>query len=836
MEHRNTILVVDDTPASIGIVQTALKQAGYRILIATSGEKALRRAAIEATDLILLDVVMPGQDGYETCRLLKAQEATRDIPVIFLSALTETFDKVKGFGLGAVDYLTKPIATEELLARVKTHVTINRLEHELRSTNQTLELRVAERTEALHAANERLTALLGAITDAIYVHTVDADGAPGSILDVNDAACRMLGYTREELIHRSIKDFEDPESATDACAIVRVIAGGQDVLFEQIHVAKDGRRIPVEVHAYQLELGGVPSLLFTVRDISERKQAEQEREALIELLRLLNTSDDTHTMMRSTTALLGRIAGCEAVGVRLRDGEDFPYFETHGFPAEFVQMENRLCATNESGELIRDSAGNPVLECMCGNILCGRCDKTKPFFTEGGGFWTNCTTELLASTTEAERQSRTRNRCNGEGYESVALLPLRVGETTIGLLQFNDHRRERFTSDKIAMLERFASHLAIGLAHRRAETELRESEERYRTVADFTYDWEYWVAPDGSLRYCSPSCERLTGYHAEEFVRQPSLLTEIIHAEDRERVGSHFDELPAHDYSPHELEYRIRTQSGEERWIGHVCQDVRGRNNAYLGRRASNRNITKRKRAEIVNLARLRLLQFAATHSLDELLEATLNEAEQLTGSLIGFYHFVEADQKTLSLQNWSTRTKSEFCSAEGKGLHYDVSAAGVWVDCIHQRRPIIHNDYASLPHRKGMPPGHAPVTRELVVPVFRGDMIVAILGVGNKPQNYGTEDVETVSLLADLAWEIAERKRAEVRIEQQLRELQRWYNVTLTREGRVHELKQEVNRLLHRLGESYRYVDLDAEVSENEICAKTGDSAAGVSDDESSR
>jgi PAS domain S-box-containing protein len=172
--------------------------------------------------------------------------------------------------------------------------------------------------------------------------------------------------------------------------------------------------------------------------------------------------------------------------------------------------------------------------------------------------------------------------------------------------------------------------------------------------------------------------------------------------------------------------------------------------------------ISVRNRTERVITARLHLLEFAATHSLDELLEATINEAEALTGSLIGFYHFLEADQETLSLQNWSTRTKAEFCRAQGKSIHYDISAAGVWVDCVRERKPVIHNDYASLPHRKGMPSDHADVIRELVLPVFRGDSIVAIIGVGNKPQDYTQEDVEAISFLADFAWEIVERKKAE--------------------------------------------------------------------------
>lgn len=165
------------------------------------------------------------------------------------------------------------------------------------------------------------------------------------------------------------------------------------------------------------------------------------------------------------------------------------------------------------------------------------------------------------------------------------------------------------------------------------------------------------------------------------------------------------------------------------------------------------------KRNDAINAARVHLIQFGVTHSLDELLEETLNQAEKITGSCIGFYHFVEEDQQTLWLQNWSTRTKAEFCTAAGKGDHYPIAQAGVWVDCVLKGKPVIHNDYESLPHKKGLPEGHAKVIRELVVPVFRHDKIRAILGVGNKPSNYTDKDIEAVSLLADLVWEIADRK-----------------------------------------------------------------------------
>ena len=173
-------------------------------------------------------------------------------------------------------------------------------------------------------------------------------------------------------------------------------------------------------------------------------------------------------------------------------------------------------------------------------------------------------------------------------------------------------------------------------------------------------------------------------------------------------------------------------------------------------------NITERKKAENLLHVRMRLMEFAATHTLDQILQKTLDEVGEITGSPIGFYHLVEADQQTLSLQAWSSRTLQEFCIAQGKGSHYGITDAGVWVDCVYERRPVIHNDYGSLPHRKGMPEGHAQVIRELVVPILRGNRIVAILGVGNKPSDYTERDVELVTYLADVAWEIAERKRGE--------------------------------------------------------------------------
>lgn len=140
-EYENsTILAVDDEPTNLKVITNYLKLEGFQTLVARSGESAIQKAAYAHPDLILLDVMMPGLDGFETCRRLKANPAIRDIPVIFMTALTETDSKVRGFGVGAVDYITKPFQQEEVLARITTHLRLRSLTRQLQKKNRQLEL------------------------------------------------------------------------------------------------------------------------------------------------------------------------------------------------------------------------------------------------------------------------------------------------------------------------------------------------------------------------------------------------------------------------------------------------------------------------------------------------------------------------------------------------------------------------------------------------------------------------------------------------------------------------------------------------------------------------
>jgi len=178
------------------------------------------------------------------------------------------------------------------------------------------------------------------------------------------------------------------------------------------------------------------------------------------------------------------------------------------------------------------------------------------------------------------------------------------------------------------------------------------------------------------------------------------------------------------------------------------------------------REITERKQMERLMEGRIILMEYAEDHTLKELLQKTLALAEDLTKSLIGFYHFIDEEAGEILLNQWSERTINQFCKVtEEIDFHYPIGKAGVWIECINERKPIIHNDYQSLPNKKGMPQGHANVIRELVVPVFRNNTIVAILGIGNKPADYTQVDINIITQLADLAWDIAERKIGEMKL-----------------------------------------------------------------------
>jgi PAS domain S-box-containing protein len=190
--------------------------------------------------------------------------------------------------------------------------------------------------------------------------------------------------------------------------------------------------------------------------------------------------------------------------------------------------------------------------------------------------------------------------------------------------------------------------------------------------------------------------------------------------------------------------------------------------------------------------------------SVRELVQACLDEAERITGSRIGFLHFVNQDEKTIELVSWSTATQKICQVPDEPDRNYPVVEAGVWVDCIRDKKPVVHNNYGSLPNRKGLPDGHVEVIREAVVPIIDKARVVAIIGVGNKDSEYTDWDVHILSLLAKSTWVFIHRKRVEAELDKYRNHLE---DLVTERTNELVKVSEERSRLATAIEQSAEIV-----------------------------
>jgi DNA-binding response OmpR family regulator len=196
MSSHGAILVVDDTPESLLLISELLLSKDYEVCSAVNGEQALALAIAAPPDLILLDMYMPGMDGIECCKQLKANDITANIPVIFLSSITDSDEKTEGFAAGAVDFVSKPYDFNELLARVRTHLELSKLHHHLSAL-------VDEKIAALQLSEARFRAFMEHAPEAILVFDLDAN----HFVDANLNAQQLTGRSVSELTKLSPKDL-----------------------------------------------------------------------------------------------------------------------------------------------------------------------------------------------------------------------------------------------------------------------------------------------------------------------------------------------------------------------------------------------------------------------------------------------------------------------------------------------------------------------------------------------------------------------------------------------------------------------------------------------------
>ena len=343
---KSVIVIVDDNPTNLGVLFDFLHDSGFKVLVAQDGESAIQKVEYASPDLILLDVMMPGIDGFETCHRLKAKASTKDIPVIFMTALSETVDKVKGFNLGAVDYITKPVQQEEVIARVTTHLKIQKLQKTLREQNSQLQQEIKERErteESLRQAEAKYRSIFENATEGIF------QAIPGGgYITANPALAKILGYDSPEELMRTITDIDqqlyvNPSSREDLAALMQRYDVLTDVESEVYR--KNGRTIWISenIRAVKDHSGNLLYYEGTVTDISERRQTEFVLRLARKKSELLLLNILPQPIAERLKHDKGTIAeNFEEVTVMFADLVNFTNFSTQTSPKELVELLNKI--------------------------------------------------------------------------------------------------------------------------------------------------------------------------------------------------------------------------------------------------------------------------------------------------------------------------------------------------------------------------------------------------------------------------------------------------------------------------------------------------------------
>jgi len=347
--NKGVIVIVDDKPTNLGVLFDFLTDSGFKVLVAQDGESAIQKVEYAHPDLILLDVMMPGIDGFETCRRLKENESTQDIPVIFMTALSDTAAKVKGFSLGAVDYVTKPVQQEEVKARVTTHLTIRNLQKRLQTQNLHLQQEIRERQQAeasRREAEEKYRSIFENATEGIFQVTPE-----GRYITANPALARILGYDSPEELMSQVTNFiqqlyVQPMLREDLDALLLRYDFVSDV---ESQVYRQDRLIIWISENIRTVKDADGTLLYyegTVADITERRKTEDAlrhaREQSERLLLNILPQAIAERLKKSNSTIAESF---EEVTVMFADLVDFTKYSAQTSPTELVEMLNVIFST-----------------------------------------------------------------------------------------------------------------------------------------------------------------------------------------------------------------------------------------------------------------------------------------------------------------------------------------------------------------------------------------------------------------------------------------------------------------------------------------------------------
>ena len=378
--------------------------------------------------------------------------------------------------------------------------------------------------EQLEAARQYNEEIINNVGNGIVVYDAEM-----RIQTWNPCVEKCTGWAEAEVVgHRLLELFPDLRDQGVGDYLARAFAG--EVLSSRdLHVTRrDGRDLwYVGTYApHRNSAGEVAGVIASLTDVTERRRAEQEALLVARVLEVLARPADLAEALGEILALVRKHTRVEAVGLRLAEGEDFPYYQTIGFPADFVERERSLCAPVAEGDPPRDADGRIILDCICGQVVNGPVEAVARFFTPFGSFWTNRAGDMASGAASDLQQVRARGLCFSLGHESIVLIPLREEGHTIGLLQLCHTQRDWFSLQEVEFLERVSRSIGIALRRKQVLEKLQQSEETAWAMLNATRDLALLLDTEGCIITANEAMAR--SLHSEAATLEGHPLAEVL--------------------------------------------------------------------------------------------------------------------------------------------------------------------------------------------------------------------------------------------------------------------------------------------------------------------
>ncbi len=680
------ILVADDSAANLRLLGQILRERGHKIRLVREGKFAIKSALAEPPDLILLDVMMPGLDGYEVCSQLKANPKTKNIPVIFLSVKGEVFDKVKGFAVGGVDYITKPFAPEEVTARIEKQLKIWRLLQELREQNnwlqeelqqlqragvelansnfnplelEELSRRANERIDLLNQANDRLQQEIATRekelpersqlerelmeqNDRLQEAEKTAsrrerefrslvENAPDLILRLN-RQCRYLyvnpkfareaGKSAAEIVGKTIRELEaNPELVCLWEKTVRdVFETGSEIAIEFETPAKDGAKYySARVVPEWGESAAVESVLGVVRELGDRKGAEEKIRLLLRASQGINSAADVDSALAAILDLI-----CRAIdwtwGEAWKLSKDGAVLKASG---ACYAWDSSLSKFQQSSEGITFAPG----EGLPGRV-----------WLKGKSEW------LQKVDTLDEKVFLRREALAAVGLKTGLGVPVIADGRAVAVLVFFKNASLPKDCQLIELVEAIASQLGGAIETKQAQQALMLGEERLQLAIEGSelgiWDWNI----ETGETYYSFQWKKMLGYEDEDIENSYKSWARLVHPEDLPGARRALNACLRGETPTYEAEFRMRSRSGEWKWILARGKLVEWNSQGNPLRMAgTNKDVSDRKEAEIALAAQMRREKLVS--AILERIRSSLNLEEILKTAVVEIRKFLESDR-----------------------------------------------------------------------------------------------------------------------------------------------------------------------------------------------